>query len=163
MAKTKKVSEGVCCPEFEPGKWDKKILEWKNKKFVKAKVFTLFYIPINFGGVMRKLDEKIREAGAEIQDNMGLSEHTSKFNMDVYLAVNREVPGLENTAISGKFLCRVYEGPYSDTGKWGEDFAGYAKGMGLKTGRMFMWYTTCPKCAEKYGKNHVAIIAEVGK
>jgi len=24
-----------------------------------------------------------------------------------------------------------------------------------------MWYTTCPKCAKKYGKNYVVIIAEV--
>jgi hypothetical protein len=25
-----------------------------------------------------------------------------------------------------------------------------------------MWYTTCPKCAQKYGKNYVVIIAQVG-
>ncbi|WP_369688185.1 hydrolase [Anaerophaga thermohalophila] len=23
-----------------------------------------------------------------------------------------------------------------------------------------MWYTTCPKCAKKYGKNYVAIVGQ---
>jgi len=32
-----------CCPKFNPKKWDKKILNWKNKKFIKGKVFTIFY------------------------------------------------------------------------------------------------------------------------
>jgi hypothetical protein len=26
---------------------------------------------------------------------------------------------------------------------------------------MYMWYTTCPKCAKKYGKNYVTIIAQI--
>ncbi|MCK7469725.1 MAG: 60S ribosomal export protein NMD3 [Desulfomicrobium escambiense] len=24
-----------------------------------------------------------------------------------------------------------------------------------------MWYTTCPKCAKKYGKNYVAIVGAI--
>lgn len=27
-----------CCPKFDPKPWDGKIMEWKNKKFVKDKV-----------------------------------------------------------------------------------------------------------------------------
>jgi len=48
-----------------------------------------------------------------------------------------------------------------DTGKWGKDYEEiiHAKGMKVKT--WYMWYTACPKCAKKYGKNYVAIIAEV--
>lgn len=34
----------ICCPKFNPEQWDGKILDWKNKKFVKDKVFTLVYI-----------------------------------------------------------------------------------------------------------------------
>jgi len=26
---------------------------------------------------------------------------------------------------------------------------------------MYFFYTTCPKCAKKYGKNYVVILAEV--
>ncbi len=28
-------------------------------------------------------------------------------------------------------------------------------------GRNFNYYTTCPKCAKKYGKNYVVILAQV--
>jgi hypothetical protein len=33
--------------------------------------------------------------------------------------------------------------------------------QGLEIRKWFMWYTTCPKCAEKYGKNYVVIVAKV--
>ena len=54
-----------CCPKFDPKPWDGKIFTWRNKKFIKAPVFTLFYVPINFGVVIRKLMAKIETAGAE--------------------------------------------------------------------------------------------------
>lgn len=155
------VEDEVCCPVFHPEKWDNRILEWNNKRFVKDKVFTLFHIPINFGSVMRGMDSKIREAGAEIQEGLGLSDHTSKWNMDILVAVDKEVPGLDNITLSGKFLCKVYEGKYSETGKWCKDYEDYANEQNLKIKKWFMWYTTCPKCAKKYGKNYVAIIGEV--
>jgi hypothetical protein len=153
--------EEECCPKFDPEPWDKKILDWKNKKFVKGNVFTLFYMPINFGNVITKLNETVDKAGAKVPDWLCLSDHTSMWNMDLYLAVDKEVPGLENTTISGKFLSKVYEGPYQDTGKWTKDFVGYAKKEKYEVGKMYMWYTTCPGCAKKYGKNYVVIIAEI--
>jgi hypothetical protein len=30
-----------------------------------------------------------------------------------------------------------------------------------KIKKWYMWYTTCPKCAKKYGKNYVVVIAEI--
>lgn len=155
------MSEEECCPKFNPKPWDGKTFEWKNKKFVKDKVFTLFFMPINFGSAMKRLNEKVENANAKIPDWLCLSDHTSKFNMDVYLAVDKEIPNAENVTLSGKFLSKVYEGPFNDTGKWCEDFKEYAKSKKLEIKKWYMWYTTCPKCAKKYGKNYVAIIAEV--
>ncbi len=153
--------EEECCPKFDPAPWDGKIIEWENKRFIKDKVLTLFYMPINFGGVMKKLDRKVREAGASIPDNLGLSDHTSKWNMDMYLAVDKQIPDSENVTLSGRFLSKVYEGPFKDTKKWSDDFEAYAKEQGHEIKKWFMWYTTCPKCAKKYGKNYVVIIAEI--
>jgi hypothetical protein len=153
--------EEECCPKFDPALWDGKIIEWENKRFIKDKVLTLFYMPINFGGVMKKLDRKVREAGASIPDNLGLSDHTSKWNMDMYLAVDKQIPDAENVTLSGRFLSKVYEGPFKDTKKWSDDFEAYAKEQGHDIKKWFMWYTTCPKCAKKYGKNYVVIIAEI--
>jgi len=47
--------------------------------------------------------------------------------MDVYCAVDKEILTLENTTLSGKFLSKVYEGPFKDTGKWCKDFEEYTK------------------------------------
>lgn len=150
-----------CCPRFDPAQWDEKIMEWKEKKFVRGKVRTLFFIPLGFGRMMRKLDQKIHDAGASIQDNMGLSDHTSRWNMDVYIAVDRMVPKADNTNLSGNFLSKVYEGDFKETGKWWKDYHSYAEGKNLKVEKCYMWYTTCPKCAKKYGKNYVALVGKI--
>lgn len=155
-------NETECCPRFNPEPWDDKILEWNNKRFIKDTVRTVFHIPLNFGGVMRRLDRNVRKAGAEMEHNLTLSDHTSRWSMDVYLAVDREIPGAENTALSGRFYSKVYEGPFRDTGKWCRDFESIVTSKGLSLRKWFMWYTTCPKCAKKYGKNYVTIISEVG-
>jgi hypothetical protein len=151
----------TCCPKFEPAPWDGKTLQWNDKKFIKDKVFTIFYMPMNFGSAMKRLDKKVRKAGATIPDSLCLSDHTSRWNMDVYLAVDKEIEGAENVRLSGKFLSKVYEGPFQNTGKWCKDFENFAKSKGLTIKKLYMWYTTCPKCAKKYGKNYVAVIAQV--
>lgn len=150
-----------CCPQFDPKPWDEKIFTWKNKKFLKDKVFTLFYMPINFGSVITRLMAKIQKEGAKTPDWMALSDHTSKWNMDIYVAVDRDVPGTNNTTLSGKFLSKVYEGDFKETGKWCKNFEAFAKTKGYTVKKWYMWYTTCPKCAKKYGKNYVVIVAEV--
>lgn len=153
--------ETMCCPKFDPTPWDGKTFEWKDKPFVKGKVFTILYMPIGFGEMMKKLDEKVRATGATSKDFMCLSDHTSMWNMNVYLAVDKDVEGLETKKISGKFVSKVYEGEFKDTGKWMADFAKYVADQKLKLVRPYMWYTTCPKCAKVYGKNYVVIIGRV--
>lgn len=153
--------EKICCPKFDPAHWDGKTFEWVNKKFIKDKVFTLFYMPMNFSGVMKRVYEKVEKAGAAIQDGMWLSGHTSKWNMDLYVAVDKEVAGAENMALSGKFLSKVYEGNFKDTGIWMKDFENYAEDKAVAVKKMYMWYTTCPKCAKKYGKNYVVIVGQI--
>lgn len=151
----------TCCPKFDPEPWDEQSFEWKDKKFIKDNVFTLFYIPVSFGKAMVRLNKAVTNAGATIPDGLGLSDHTSKWNMDLYLAVDKEIPGAENTTLSGKYFSKVYEGPFRDTEKWCKDFENILKSKGLTQKKMYMWYTTCPKCAKKYGKNYVAIMANV--
>lgn len=153
-------NEAVCCPRFDPEPWQEKEFEWNEKKFIKTNAITFLYVPLSFGSAMRRLDKLVREAGATFVDNMALSDHTSKWNMDVYAAVDREVPGAENVTLSGRFLSKVYEGDFKDTGKWGEDFKQYAASKGAKIDTWYMWYTTCPKCAKKYGKNYTVILGK---
>jgi hypothetical protein len=158
---TQKENQSECCPPFEPTPWDDQVITWENKKFIKDKVCTVFYMPMNFGQVMKRLDIMVKEAGATVPDWLCLSDHISKWNMDLYLAVDKEIPGAENVTLNGKYYCKAYEGSYNDTGKWCKDFVTLAKSKGLRTKKLLMWYTTCPKCAKKYGKNYTVILSEV--
>lgn len=156
-----KSEELICCPQFEPEEWDNRLFEWKDKRFIKAKVSTIFNMPVNFGQVIKRLDDKVIAAKATVQESLCLSDHTSKWNMDIYLAVDKEIPDAENVILSGNYYCKVYEGQLNDTGEWCADYDEILKNKGFKMKKMYMWYTTCPKCAKKYGKNYVAIISEV--
>jgi len=158
-SQTEKIPE--CCPEFDPVPWDDKTFEWENKKFIKDKVCTLFYMPVNFGKVITKMLGKVTSAGAETPDWLCLSDHTSGWNMNLYLAVDKEIKGAENTVLNGRFYSKVYEGAFKNSGKWCKDFETVARSKGLNTGKMYLWYTTCPKCAKKYGKNYVVILSRI--
>lgn len=155
------MEEKECCPKFEPSPWDDKVIDWNDKTFIKGKVKTFFYMPFGFGKVMTKLQNMVDKAGALIPDYLCLSNHTSKWSMDVLLAVSKPIEGADNIILSGKYYSRVYEGPFQDTGKWTVDFDKVAKEKGYQIKQMYMWYTTCPKCAKKYGKNYVVILAEI--
>lgn len=153
--------EKVCCPKFDPTGWDEKEFEWSNKKFIKGKVCTCFYMPVNFGGVMTKLMNAADAAGATSPEYMSLSDHTSMWNMDLLVAIDRDVPGVENIDLSGRFVSKVYEGDFKETDKWMRDFVKFASSKNFKLEKTYMWYTTCPKCAKKYGKNYVVVVGKV--
>ena len=158
---TMQTKNSECCPKFNPAPWDDKIFEWDNKKFIKDKVTTFFYMPLNFGAVIKRMTEKVEKSAAQMPDWLCLSDHKSKWAMDIYLAVDRDVESADNQTLSGKFFSKVYEGDFKDTGKWAKDYEAKAKDKGLEVKKWYMWYTTCPKCAKKYGKNYVVIMANV--
>ncbi len=157
---TESISE-ECCPPFDPQLWDNKEFLWDNKLFIKTKVFCLFNMPLNFGGKMRKLLPLIEKAGAVMEDGMVLAEQTSMWNMNLFVAVNKGVSGIENVALKGRFVSKVYEGSYREMGKWIKDFAAFLKEKDYETGKWYQWYTACPKCAKKYGKNYVVFITSI--
>ncbi len=154
-------TEPVCCPPFDPIPWDDNLLSWENKLFIKDKVATFLYMPLNFGKAMTRLNKLVENVGASMPDWLCLSHHSSKWKMNLFLAVDREVVGAENVKLTGNFYSRVYEGNYNDTGKWTTDFEQHCIEKGYSIDQMFMWYTTCPKCAKKYGKNFTVIIAKL--
>jgi len=38
---------------------------------------------------------------------------------------------------------------------------GYVTSKGKELKKMYFFYTTCPKCAEFYGKNYTVVLAQV--
>lgn len=150
----------VCCPKFDPVPWDEKLIQWESRKFIKDKVFTISHMPINFGCVVKRLVGKVQKTGAAMPDGLLLAEHTSGWNMDVYLAVDKDVPDAENVTLSGVFFCKVYEGPFKDCEKWMADYEVQTQNRNLVITKTYLWYTTCPQCAKEYGKNYVAILGK---
>jgi hypothetical protein len=151
----------ICCPKFDPAAWDGKEITWDGKLFVKDRVLGVFHIPLNFGQVVARNMEKIEKAGAKNLDNLMISDENSMWGSDVYIAVDKDVPGAEMIRISGTFLAKVFEGQYKEMGKWISEMGEFIRSKGKTANSLYFYYTTCPKCAKLYGKNYVVLLAEV--
>ncbi len=154
-------SETGCCPRFNPEPWDEKEITLKDKLFLKDHVRSIFHVPLNFGKVMARNMEKVNAAGALAPEPFMLSDEKSPWGADVYIAVNSEIPGARMEKISGTFLTKVFEGPYKNAGTWMKEMDNYVRTKGKEPKKTYFFYTTCPKCAEHYGKNYVVILSKV--
>ncbi len=150
-----------CCPRFDPEPWDGKEIRWQDKRFVKDRVTSFLHIPLNFGAVMKRNMSRIEAADAASDTNVILSDENSLWGADVYIEVTKEVPGADMANISGVFLCKVFEGPYRNMRQWIGEMKDYVRSQGKDLQKLYYFYTTCPKCAKKYGKNYVAILARI--
>ncbi len=154
-------SETGCCPRFNPEPWDEKEVTFQDKLFIKDHVRSFMHIPVNFGKVIVKNMKMIKDAEALTPEPLMLSDEKSPWGADIYIAVSKDVPGAEMTRISGKFLTKVFEGPYKNAGTWAKQMKDYVASKAKEIEKMYFFYTTCPKCAEFYGKNYTVILAEV--
>jgi len=154
-------SETGCCPRFNPEPWQEKEITFKDKLFLKDSVRSILHIPINFSSVMVKNMQKITAADALSAEPLLLSDEKSMWKSDLYIAVAKEVPDAEMVKLSGIFLTKVFEGPYSATSKWVRAMNDFIKSRGKEMKKLYFFYTTCPRCAKVYGKNYTVILAQV--
>jgi hypothetical protein len=151
-----------CCPRFDPRGWDAQELHFRDKLFARAKTHSLFHVPVDMRRMFSKTLGAIEAAGAHSDaDFIVLSRELSPWSAEHYFAVTKPVPGLEIVRLSGDFVTRVFEGPFSKLPQWaGELASGLAK-EGRQVEKTFFFYTTCPRCAKQYGKNYVVAVAQV--
>lgn len=152
---------GCICELIDPGSWEDKELNWKDKLFVKDHVTSVFHVPLNYGAKMDANMARIKAAGAELKPPLVLTDERSGWGADIYIAVSREVPGAQTVRLSGTFLTKVFEGPYNRAGDWMEEMKRYAAGKGRTPVKVYCFYTACPKCAKEFGKNYVVLFAQV--
>ncbi len=155
------MSNEICCSRFDPDPWDDKEITWENKKFVAARVRSFFHIPLNFGSVMKKNVSLIEATNAKPECMITLSDEASLWSTNVYLDITRDVPDVRTTSISGTFLSRVFEGPYRNIGAWAREMKAHVGSKGKEIRKLCFYYTTCPKCAKKYNKNYVVLLARI--
>lgn len=155
------VSESECCPRFDPIPWQGAEIHWENKLFVRDHVTSFLHIPLNFGAVMTRSMKRVEAAGAKTAQNLVVTEEKSLWGADVYIEVSKEVPGAQMATLSGSFLTQVFEGPFGQMRSWIKQMTEFVTAKGKKVQQLLFYYTTCPKCARKYGKNYVVILARV--
>ena len=90
-----------------------------------------------------------------------LSYDPSPWKSEHFFTATKEVPGAENVHLSGTYLTKVFEGPYKDAKKWVGEMEDYVKSQGKGMNKLYLYYTTCPKCAAHYGKNYTVAFAEI--
>ncbi len=150
-----------CCEPFDPVPWQEKEIVWKDKIFVKDHITSFLHIPLNFGQIVVKNMELIEKAGAKSPYQLMLTDETSLWGADIYIAVSKNVFGAKMATLSGTFLTKVFEGPYQNVGKWAQEMKDYVASKNKQLKKLYFSYTTCPKCAKAYGKNYVVIFAEI--
>lgn len=153
-----------CCPPFDPVPWDDKSFIWKDKLFIKdtMRVFLHMPWPPSIAKLMLKMWNlaKDTDAAPEINDFLILATDPTPWKTEYYMAVTKEIPGADNVKLSGNFLTKVFDGPYNSVPKWIKIMEQYAASKGKKIKRHYFHYTTCPKCAKKYGHNYVVAFTE---
>jgi len=161
MAKWNEKAETGCCQRFNPEPWDGKQVTWKDKLFLRDHVYSFFHIPLNFGQVMKRDMEKIHDAGAFADEPLLLSDESSLWGSEIFIAVGKDVPGARMERLSGTYLTKVFEGPFGNAGKWAKEMDAHVKAQGATPKKLYFFYTTCPACAKVYGKNYTVIVAQI--
>jgi hypothetical protein len=162
---TKNAGETQCCPRFDPEPWHDKEISWESKLFVKDSVAQLMHKPLieAFGKAVAEMWTRSEDAGAnpDIKDFIMLATESSSSKGELYIHVAKEIPNAENVRLSGVYMTKVFDGPYSAAPKWIEKMTRYVNHEGKTEKKHYLYYTTCPKCAEIYGHNYVVAFAEV--
>lgn len=155
-----------CCPRFDPAPWDGKTHIWKDKPFIKETLPQIFHMPLPWmvGRMVSRMWKRAQDAGAapDIRDFLWLACDPSPWKSENYIAVTRGVPGAENVTLSGTFVSKVFDGPYGDVPRWIGEMDKFLGKEGKKSMKYYFYFTTCPKCAKKYGHNYVVAFAQIG-
>ncbi|WP_295077981.1 hydrolase [Tabrizicola sp.] len=151
-----------CCPRFNPAGWEGAELHFRDKLFLRAETVSAMHIPLNMGKVFSRVQRHIDAAAAMDPDqSIVLSRDLSAFKGEHLFAVTRVVPDEQMLRMSGDYVTKVFEGPYREAKDWHETLKALSASHGKEDGRIWFFYTTCPKCAKAYGENYVVGLAEV--
>jgi hypothetical protein len=97
----------------------------------------------------------------ELKDFLLLAYDPSPWKSELYVAVTKEVPEAGAVKMTGTYVSMVFDGPYSGVPKYIKEMERYLSSLQKKSKKLFFYYTTCPKCAKKWGHNYVVALSEV--
>jgi len=151
-----------CCPEFDPEGWEGVELQFRDRLFVRATTKGENHVPTNMDAVFTRVSDHMNDVGAmDPDDFIVLTHDLSPSESEHLFAVSKPVPGETMVRLTGKYLTGVFEGPYDQGLKWFIEMGKRIRERGGEPGKIYFYYTTCPQCAEEYGKNYVIGVAEI--
>jgi len=155
----------MCCPPFDPKPWEGITHEWKDKPFITDSIPQFMHMPLPgvMNTMMKRITKKAEDLGIATnpKDFLLLAHDPSPWKSIYYLAVKKEHPEADITCLSGKFLSRVFDGPYSKIPRFLKEMEITVASEDYIALNYYFYYTACPSCAKKYGHNYIVIIAEV--
>jgi len=159
------MQEETCCPKFDKTPWDDKDMVWKDKLFLLDSIPQFMHMPLPFmyGKKITSMWDKATKLGgvSETSEFLLMAYDPSPWKSELYLAINKEIPGEKNVRLSGNYYSKVFDGPYNAVPRWIKEMEEILSKKGKKSGKYYFYYTTCPKCAKKYGHNYVVAIVEL--
>lgn len=157
------INETGCCAIPNVKDWDKKIVKFENRHFIRMYTKSFLHVPLNMAKVMKSLNEAATSANANLEPEQAiiLSRDISAWKAEQLYGVSKPIEGLDNVTLNGTFITMVFEGPYQDAKKWYDTAIDYAKGQRNEVDNVYFFYTTCPKCAKHYGKNYTISLTQI--
>jgi hypothetical protein len=157
--------EKECCPKFDPQTWDKISHEWKDKPFLIDTIPQFLHMPLPWmmKKIVTRMWERAKSLGIapETKDFLLLAYDPSPWKSELYLAVTKDVPEPDAVKMSGSYVSMVFDGPYSGVPKFIKEMDQYLHTITKKSKKYYFYYTTCPKCAKKFGHNYIVGLSEV--
>ena len=157
------VADTGCCPRFSPERWRSRDVVFRDKPFLRTRVRSFLHMPIGVERAMRRSYARIEALGALPDEPLVLVDERSPWSADYYIALGRELPGTDTVRLTGAYHTEVFEGPYRNVGRWMEETRRRRLLGNGESGKIYAWYTTCPRCAKAYGENYVVLFAETAQ
>lgn len=137
------------------------MLVWNDRPFLKVKVKTVFYVPLDLGKKLRRAQAQLEGAGAAVPGGLVLMQHRSPWELDLFIDVAGPVPGAEIVTIGGTFLTRVFDGHYRDAPRFAAEMQHHVEDRGRRLRKLYYAWNACPSCARATGRNSCVVFAEV--
>ncbi len=157
--------EKECCPVFDPTPWNEVTHEWNDKLFLTETIPQLFHMPLP--GVLNKAITRMWEKAQKLaiapdmKDFLLLAYDPTPWKSELYMSVTKEHTEAAVVKMTGTYMSKVFDGPYQNVPKYMEEMEQYVRKNGKAAKKYYFYYTTCPKCAKKYGHNYIVAFAEV--
>jgi effector-binding domain-containing protein len=97
----------------------------------------------------------------DTKDFLLLAYDPSPWKSELYIAVTKEIPEPDVVKLTGTYVSMVFDGPYSGVPRYIKTMEEYLDTLKKKSKKYFFYFTTCPKCAKKFGHNYIVALSEV--